>query len=81
MKAAQIEGYSKDIRVSLHDIPVPEIGDNDILIRIKAAAVNPVDILNLTGAIRLIQDSATAVCSWICSRKRRWNSGRTRFTV
>ena len=49
MKAAQIEGYSKDIRVSLHDIPVPEIGDNDILIRIKAAAVNPVDILNLTG--------------------------------
>ena len=56
MKAAQIEGYSKDIRVSLHDIPVPEIGDNDILIRIKAAAVNPVDILNLTGAVRLIQD-------------------------
>ena len=32
------------------------MGDEDILIRVKAAAVNPVDILNLTGAVRLIQD-------------------------
>lgn len=56
MKAAQIERYSKDIRVNINDIPVPEIGDQDILLRVKAAAVNPVDILNLTGAIRLIQD-------------------------
>lgn len=51
MKAAQIIRYSKDIHVMVNDIPVPEIGDYDILIRVKAAAVNPVDILNLTGAI------------------------------
>lgn len=56
MKAAQITRYSKDIRITVKDIPVPEIGDDDILIRVKAAAVNPVDILNLTGAVRLIQD-------------------------
>lgn len=56
MKAAQIRRYSKDIQVTVKDIPVPEIGDEDILIRVKAAAVNPVDILNLTGAVRLIQD-------------------------
>ncbi len=56
MKAAQIERYSKDIRVNINDIPVPEIGNQDILLRVKAAAVNPVDILNLTGAVRLIQD-------------------------
>ena len=56
MKAAQITQYSKNIRMTVNDIPVPEIGDDDILIRVKAAAVNPVDILNLTGAVRLIQD-------------------------
>lgn len=56
MKAAQITQYSKNIRITVNDIPVPWIGDDDILIRVKAAAVNPVDILNLTGAVRLIQD-------------------------
>lgn len=56
MKAAQITRYSKNIDVSINDIPVPEIGDSDILVKVKAAAVNPVDILNLTGAVRLIQD-------------------------
>lgn len=56
MKAAQITRYSKNIRIAVNDIPVPEIRDDEILIRVKAAAVNPVDILNLTGAVRLIQD-------------------------
>lgn len=56
MKAAQITRYSKDIQITVNDIPVPEIGDEDIFIRVKAAAVNPVDILNLTGSVRLIQD-------------------------
>ena len=56
MKAAQITQYSKNIHITVNDIPIPETGDYDILIRIKAAAVNPVDILNLTGAVRLIQD-------------------------
>ncbi len=56
MKAAQIARYRKRIRISVNDIPVPAIGDNEILIRVKTAAVNPVDIRNLTGAVRLIQD-------------------------
>ena len=56
MKAAQITQYSKTICITVNDIPVPAIGDDEILIRVKAAAVNPVDILNLTGAVRLIQD-------------------------
>ena len=42
MKAAQITRYSKNIRMALNDIPVPEIGDDDILIRVKAAAVNQI---------------------------------------
>ena len=56
MKAAQITQYNKNIHIKVNDVPIPKIGDHDVLIRVKAAAVNPVDILNLTGAVRLIQD-------------------------
>ena len=58
MKAAQIRQCSNNIRIPVKDIPVPEMGDDELLIRVKAAAVNPVDMLNLTGAVRLIQDDS-----------------------
>ena len=56
MKAIQIKKYSKDIDINIADIPIPEISDNDVLIKVKAAAVNPLEMLILTGAVRLIQD-------------------------
>ena len=59
MKAAQITQYTKNIRIKVNNVPIPKMGDHDVLIRVKAAAVNPVDILNLTGAVRLIQDYRT----------------------
>ena len=58
MKAAQIRQCSNNIRITVKDIPVPEMGDDELLIRVKAAAVNPVDMFNLTGAVRLIQDDS-----------------------
>lgn len=56
MKAIQIKKYSKDINVEVANIPIPNISDNEILIKVKAAAVNPLEILTLTGSVRLIQD-------------------------
>lgn len=41
--------YTKDIYTSLRDIPVPEIGSNEVLIQVKAAAVNPLELLILTA--------------------------------
>lgn len=58
MKAVQIEHYAKTIRTVLRDIPTPQISDSEVLIRVKAAAVNPVDLLILTGSVRLIQGYA-----------------------
>lgn len=56
MKAIQINGYSKNINTILSDIPKPMISDSEILIQVNAAAVNPVELLILTGNVKLIQD-------------------------
>lgn len=56
MKAAQINKYSKNIDVKINEIPIPDIKDNEVLIKVKAIAINPVDILNLQGAVKLIHD-------------------------
>lgn len=55
MKAVQIKKYSKDIDTILNDIPKPQISDSEVLIQVKAAAVNPVELLILTGSVKLIQ--------------------------
>lgn len=56
MKAIQINRYSKDIRTLLCEIPQPNISDSEVLIQVKAAAVNPLELLILTGSVKLIQD-------------------------
>ncbi|KAF1299426.1 oxidoreductase [Enterococcus sp. JM4C] len=56
MKAAQIKGYSKEFNAEIVEIPVPEINDEQVLVKVKVAAVNPLEILNTTGAVKLIQD-------------------------
>lgn len=58
MKAVQIDRYSKEIRTALRDIPVPAVNPTEVLVRVKAAAVNPLELLILTGSVRLIQDYA-----------------------
>jgi NADPH:quinone reductase-like Zn-dependent oxidoreductase len=55
MKAAQIQKYSKDIKAQIVDIPIPTIQDNEVLVKVKIAAVNPLDILNISGSVKLIQ--------------------------
>lgn len=56
MKAVQINGYSKTIQTILRDIPLPECMDSEVLIRVEAAAVNPLELLILSGSVKLIQN-------------------------
>lgn len=56
MKAVQIDRYSKEIHTILRDIPVPEFGPTEVLLQVKAAAVNPLELLILTGSVKLIQN-------------------------
>ena len=73
MKAVQIEKYSKEIHTILRQIPTPEPGDRDVLIRVKAAAVNPLELLILRGEVKLIQNYSMPVtlgneCSGVVER-------------
>lgn len=56
MKAAQLKSYSKEFKISINEISIPEPMDNEVLIKVKAAAVNPLEILTATGAVKLIHN-------------------------
>ena len=56
MKAAQIREYSEKPIVEVVDIPVPQINDKEVLVKVAVAAVNPLDLLNITGGVKLIHD-------------------------
>ncbi|MHC9532183.1 NADP-dependent oxidoreductase [Dellaglioa sp. L3N] len=55
MKAAKINQYSKEIKAEVTNIPVPTINENEVLIKVKTAAVNPLELLIMTGSVKLIQ--------------------------
>lgn len=56
MKAVQIDRYARAANASVRDVPMPETGEDEVLIKVKAAAVNPLEQLIMTGSVRLIQD-------------------------
>lgn len=58
MKAAQLKKYAKDYQLDINDIPTPEISKDEVLVKVKVAAVNPLENLIGTGSVKLIQDYA-----------------------
>ncbi|MCH4170264.1 MAG: NADP-dependent oxidoreductase [Lactobacillus sp.] len=56
MKAAQLMKYDKNFNLKVNDIPVPEIKPDEVLVKVKVAAVNPLEMLIGTGSVKLIQD-------------------------
>lgn len=55
MKAAVLNGYyKKGCDLVLKDIPVPDINENELLVRIKTAGVNPLDNMIVHGEVRMI---------------------------
>ncbi|WNG24332.1 NADP-dependent oxidoreductase [Cystobacter fuscus] len=52
MKAARVHGYGDLGNVVLEDIPTPEFGPDEVLIRVEAASLNPLELLLLRGKRR-----------------------------
>ncbi len=55
MKAAVLTGYDKNGRMlEIRDVPVPEMKDDDVLVKIRAAGVNPLDNMIIRGEVKMI---------------------------
>lgn len=55
MRAAFISGYGSQQKLTVGDRPVPDAGDNDVLIEIRAASVNPIDFKIRDGKLRFLR--------------------------
>ena len=55
MKAAQIRAYNKNnIEVEIVEIAKPKIKSNQVLVKVKAAGVNPLDNMITRGEVKLV---------------------------
>ena len=55
MKAAILVKYDKKGRnLDIRDVPMPEVGCSDVLVRVSTAGVNPLDNMIIRGEVKLI---------------------------
>ncbi len=54
MKAWAINKYGDNSQVKPMDLPEPRIADDEVLIKIRAASINPVDFKIRDGKLRFI---------------------------
>lgn len=43
MKAAQIQHFGQQ-QLEIADVPIPTIRDHDVLVKVAAASINPIDL-------------------------------------
>ena len=51
MKAIRIHGFGDPEVLELDDVPIPQPGEGELLVRIHAASVNPVDYKIRRGTV------------------------------
>lgn len=54
MKAITIEKYGKHVPLNMTEQPIPEIGEQDVLVEIHAASLNPIDFKIKEGKVKLL---------------------------
>lgn len=54
MKAFVIERYGKQEPLRLADVPEPMLGEQDVLVQVHAASINPLDLKIRSGALKRI---------------------------
>ncbi|MBR1891863.1 MAG: alcohol dehydrogenase catalytic domain-containing protein [Clostridia bacterium] len=55
MKAAVLTGYNKKGKqLEIRELPTPRINENQVLVKIRAAGVNPLDNMIVKGEVKMI---------------------------
>ena len=54
MRAAVINRYGANDMVRVVDMPVPQLGAKDLLVRVRAASVNPLDVKTRDGQLKVL---------------------------
>lgn len=55
MKAAVLNGYNKKgCDLEIRDLPVPKISDQEVLVKVHTAGVNPLDNMIIRGEVKMI---------------------------
>lgn len=54
MKAQIIQRYGKNVSLQMTELPTPEMRDDDVMVQVHAAGVNPLDAKIKSGDFRLI---------------------------
>ena len=54
MRAALLDRYGTNSGVRLADVPVPSIGETDLLVQVRAASVNPLDVKTRDGQVKIV---------------------------
>jgi len=84
MKAAIIDRYGSNDAVRVADIDIPTLGATDLLVRVHAASVNPVDIKTREGKLKpllkyrfplVLGNDLSGVVSAVGSRVTRFTKG------
>jgi NADPH:quinone reductase-like Zn-dependent oxidoreductase len=65
MKAMQIHDYGGPEQLRYEDVPVPKHGKGQVLVRVHAASVNPIDIKLASGMKRPVMDDKAVPVPWI----------------
>lgn len=52
MKALRFAAYGSTSLLRIEQVPIPEPGEGEALVRVKAAAINPSDIANVAGCFK-----------------------------
>jgi NADPH:quinone reductase-like Zn-dependent oxidoreductase len=83
MQAAVMTRYGDASAMELRDVPVPTPGDRQVLVRVRAAGLNPIDYKVRQGAMRLVThlDLPRVAGSELAGLVEGIGAGVTRFAV
>jgi NADPH2:quinone reductase len=81
MRAAYIDAVGPPEAIQVGELPTPEPGPNEVLVRVGAAALNPIDLYLRAGTISMPMAFPYVVGSDLAGTVERLGSGVTRFQV